>query len=288
MMMRRPTTFYSNQSGSQGCGLNMGRIVIGLIIAAVAIVSFLSSKSYNPVTGQDQYVSITPEQEIALGLQAEPDMLQQYGGEDTDPNRAAQVQKVGARLLQKSEAAQTQWQFQFHLLNDDQTVNAFALPGGQVFITDGLYDLLKTEGQLAGVLGHEMGHVLARHGAQQLAQSQLTDGLIGAVAVAAANPNDPNGANAAQIAQVVGQLVNLKYSRADESQADTLGVRLMSEAGYDPNAMVQVQQILEQLSQSGQPPEFLSDHPDPANRITNIQAEIQKEFPNGVPSGMTP
>lgn len=288
MMMRRPTTFYSNQGLSQGCGLNMGRIVIGLIIAAVAIVSFLSSKSYNPVTGENQYVSITPDQEIALGLQAEPDMLQQYGGEDTDPTRAAQVQKVGARLLQKSEAAQTQWQFQFHLLKDDQTINAFALPGGQVFITDALYNLLKTEGQLGGVLGHEMGHVLARHGAQQLAQSQLTDGLIGAVAVAAANPNDPNGASAAQIAQVVGQLVNLKYSRTDESQADTLGVRLMGEAGYDPNAMIQVQQILEQLSKSGQPPEFLSDHPDPANRITNIQAEIQKEFPDGVPSGMTP
>jgi len=288
MMMRRPTTFYSNQGMSQGCGLNMGRIVIGLIIAGVAIFSFLSSKSYNPVTGENQYVSITPAQEIALGLQAEPDMLQQYGGEDTDPGRAAQVQKVGARLLQKSEAAQTEWQFQFHLLRDDQTVNAFSLPGGQVFITDGLYDLLKTEGQLAGVLGHEMGHVLARHGAQQLAQSQLTDGLIGAVAVAAANPNDPNGASAAQVAQVVGQLVNLKYSRTDESQADTLGVRLMGEAGYDPNAMIQVQQILEQLSKSGSPPEFLSDHHDPANRINNIQAEIQKEFPNGVPAGMTP
>jgi predicted Zn-dependent protease len=83
-------------------------------------------------------------------------------------------------------------------------------------------------------------------------------------------------------------LVNLKYSRADESQADLLGVRLMSEAGYDPRAMVQVQEILEQLSQNGTPPEFLSDHPDPANRIQAIQAEIQKEFPNGVPDGMTP
>lgn len=288
MITRRPVTYYSNQSGTQGCGLSGGRILIGLVIAAIAIISFLGSKSYNPVTGEDQYISITPDQEIALGLQAEPDMLQQYGGEDTTSPAAAQVQKVGARLLSKSEAAQSDWQFQFHLVRDPKTVNAFALPGGQVFITQGLYDLLKTEGQLGGVLGHEMGHVLARHGAQQLAQSQLTDGLIGAVAVAASNPNDPNGASAAQVAQVVGQLVNLKYSRGDESQADTLGVRLMSEAGYDPNAMIGVQEILKQLSQQGAPPEFLSDHPDPANRIQNIQAEIQKEFPNGVPPGMTP
>lgn len=288
MRFRRPVNYYSNPIGSQGCGLSGGRILIGLIIAGIAVFSFMTSKAYNPVTGEDQYVSITPDQEIVLGLQAEPQMLQEYGGEDTDPTRAARVQKVGARLLQKSEAAQTEWQFQFHLLNDQETVNAFSLPGGQVFITDGLYKLLKTEGQLAGVLGHEMGHVLARHGAQQLAKSNLTDGLIGAVAVAASNPNDPNGASAAQVAQVVGQLVNLKYSREDESQADTLGVRLMGEAGYDPNAMIGVQEILEQLSQAGQPPEFLSDHPDPANRIQNIQAEIQKEFPNGVPEGMTP
>lgn len=288
MMMRRPVTYYSNQSETQGCGLSGVRILIGVVIAAIAIISFLSSKAYNPVTGQDQYISITPDQEIALGLQAEPEMLQEYGGEDTSSSGASQVQKVGARLLQKSEAAQSSWEFQFHLLNDAQTVNAFALPGGQVFITVGLYKILNTEGQLAGVLGHEMGHVLARHGAQQLARSQLTDGLIGAVAVAATNPNDPNGASTAQIAQVVGQLVTLKYSRADEAQADTLGVRLMAEAGYDPRAMVQVQEILQQLSQEGQQPEILSDHPDPANRIENIQTEIQKEFPNGVPPGMTP
>ncbi len=287
MRMRNPVSMYSNQNG-QGCGLSMGRIAIGLIIAAIAVISFLSSKTYNPVTGQDQYLSITPDQEIALGLQATPDMIQQYGGEDPDPQRQAKVEQIGNSIAQKSDASQTAYQFKYHLLNDPKTVNAFALPGGQVFITDGLLSLLKTDGELAGVLAHETGHVVARHGAQQIAQSNLTDGLIGAVAVAASNPNDPNGASATQIAQVVGQLVNLKYSRGDESQADTLGVRLMSQAGYDPNAMVQVQQILEGLSQSGRPPEFLSDHPDPANRIQAIQAEIQKEFPNGVPSGMIP
>jgi predicted Zn-dependent protease len=286
--MRRPVTYYSNQTTSQGCGLSGARILIGLIIAGIAVVSFFASTVYNPVTGENQHVSLTPGQEIVLGLQAAPEMIQEYGGEETNSAQAVQVQQVGARLLQRSVAAQSEWQFQFHLLNDQATVNAFALPGGQIFVTEGLHNLLQTEGQLAGVLAHEMGHVLARHGAQQLAKSQLTEGLIGAVAVAASNPNDPNGASAAQVAAVVGQLVNLKYSREDELQSDTLGVRIMSEAGYDPRAMIQVQQILQQLSREGAPPEFLSDHPDPGNRIAEIEAEIRTQFPEGIPEGMTP
>jgi predicted Zn-dependent protease len=288
MRVRRPVTYYSNQRESQGCGLSGARILVGLVIAGIAIFSFLGSRVYNPITGEDQYVSLTPDQEIVLGLQAAPEMMQEYGGADTSSPAAMQVQQVGARLLSQSEARGTEWQFDFHLLRDPETVNAFALPGGQVFITVGLMSHLETEGQLAGVLGHEMGHVLARHGAQQLAKSQLTEGLIGAVAVAASNPNDPSGASAAQVAQVVGQLVNLKYSREDELQSDALGVRIMVDAGYDPRAMIAVQQILEQLAQEGRPPEFLNSHPDPANRITNIEAAIQAEFPDGVPEGLTP
>ena len=288
MVVRRPVRMYSNQTDSQGCGLSMGRILIALVIAGIALFSFLASKQFNPVTGQDQYVSLTPNQEIALGLQAAPEMIQEYGGEDPDPSTQALVDEIGGQLLRQSVAAESEWQFDFHVLNDPQTINAFALPGGQVFITDALLSKLETKGQIAGVLGHEMGHVLARHGSQQLAKSQLTDGLIGAVAVAASNPNDPNGASAAQIAAVVGQLVGLRYSREDELQADELGVRLMSEAGYDPRAMLQVQEILIKSSEGGQPPEFFSTHPNPENRIERIQAAIEKQFPNGVPDGLTP
>lgn len=288
MVIRRPVRMYSNQANSQGCGLSMGRIIIGLVIAGFALFSFFASRQYNPVTEQDQYVSLTPNQEIALGLQAMPEMLQEYGGEEPDPAKQALVDEIGGKLLQQSVAAQTEWQFDFHVLNDSQTINAFALPGGQVFITDALLSQLQTEGQVAGVLGHEMGHVLARHGSQQLAKSQLTEGLIGAVAVAASNPNDPNGASAAQIAAVVGQLINLRYGREDELESDELGVRIMSEAGYDPRAMIQVQEILMQASEGGAPPEFFSTHPNPENRIERIQAAIQKQFPEGVPEGLTP
>jgi len=287
MVIRRPVRMYPSSSTSQGCGLSMGRILVGLIIAGIAIVSFLASREYNPVTGEDQYVSLTPPQEIALGLQAVPEMVQEYGGEDPDPQKQALVDRVGERLLTQSVASQTEWQFEFHLLNDSETINAFALPGGQVFITEGLFNLLETEAQLAGVLGHEMGHVLARHGSQQLAKSNLTQGLVGAVAVAASNPDDPNGANAAQIAAVVGQLVNLKYGREDELESDELGVRVMSEAGYDPRAMIRVQELLIEHSSGDRPPEFFSTHPNPENRIQRIQEAIDRQFPNGVPEGLT-
>src|SRR4029079_15694392 len=134
------------------------------------------------------------------------------------------------RLLAKSAASQTPYQFQFHVLNDPETINAFALPGGQVFITEGLLKRLKTDGQLAGVLGHEMGHVVVRHGAEHIAKQQLTEGLTGAGVVAFYDPNNPNSAYAAQFAMLVGQLVTLKYGRDDELESDRLGVRFMSEA----------------------------------------------------------
>jgi predicted Zn-dependent protease len=269
--------------------MGMGRILIGLVIAGVALFSFLASREFNPVTGEDQFVAITPEQEIALGLQAAPEMVAQFGGEE--PNAQAQgiVDQVGARLIQNSVVRDTNWQWEFTVLNDPQTINAFALPGGQIFITEALLARMETEGQLAGVLGHEIGHVVARHGAQHLAKEQLTQGLIGAVAVAASNPDDPNGASAAQIAAVVGQLVNMRYGREDELESDSLGVRVMAEAGYDPRSMIRVQEILMQSSEGGgRPPEFFSTHPNPENRIARIQEAIQQQFPNGVPSGLTP
>src|SRR6185436_12844237 len=104
---------------------------------------------------------------------------------------------------------------------DPQTVNAFALPGGQIFITRALYDQLRDEAQLGGVLGHEIGHVVGRHSAEHMAKSQLTGALVGAAGVAASDPNDPNrGRQAAMMAQFVGQMVNMKYGRADEIEAD--------------------------------------------------------------------
>ena len=137
-----------------------------------------------------------------------------------------------------------------------------------------------TEGQLAGILGHEIGHVIARHGAQRIAKPELTEGLTGAVVVASGD------ARAAQAAAVIGQLVNMRYGREDELESDRLGVQLMADAGYDPRALIQVMEILREASGGAAQPEFFSTHPSPDNRIERIQAEIDELFPSGVPDNL--
>jgi beta-barrel assembly-enhancing protease len=277
-----------NTSRAGGCGLSGGRILIALVVAGIALVSYFSMRVYNPVTGETQHINITENQEVAIGLQAAPEMAQEYGGLSSDTNAQAKVDQICSRIVSSSDASQTSYHFQCHLLADAETVNAFALPGGQVFMTEGLYALLTSEGQLAGVLGHEIGHVVGRHGAEQMAQTELTQGLTGAVVLASYDPNNPNSQYAGQVAMLVGQLVNLKYSRSDELEADKLGVRLMSQAKYDPRAMVQLMQILEDASQGDRPPEFFSTHPNPENRMTEIQQAIDEQYPQGVPPDLQP
>jgi len=255
---------------------------MALALVGFAFISYQCSTEYNPVTGEEQHLSLAPQQEIALGLQAMPEMIQQYGGELQNPEAQALVDRVGKRVVERSDAGKTDWQYDFHLLADRQTINAFALPGGQVFITAALLQKLQTEGQLAGVLGHEVGHVVARHSAQRMAKDQLTQGITGAVLVASGSNND------ARMAQMIGQMVNMKYGRGDELQSDTLGVRFMSQAGYDPRAMIGVQEMLAAEAGGNAPPEILSTHPSAPNRIQTIEAAIATIYPNGVPAGLQP
>src|SRR5262249_13015580 len=153
------------------------------------------------------------------------------------------------------------------------------LPGGQVFITAALFDRLQTEGQLAGVLGHEIGHVIERHSAEQMAQTQLTQGLSGAVVVGTYDPSRPGTMATAAAAAMAAQMINLRYGRGDETEADSDGVRFMAKAGYDPRSMIKVMEILKQTSGGRSTPEWMSSHPDPGNRIEHIQAVIAQEFP---------
>jgi len=260
---------------------------MALIVAVISIVAYFGKSATNPVTQEKQRVAgITPEQEVALGLQAAPEMLQQFGGPDPDPEAQALVRRVGERLVSRTAAAQSPYRFEFHLLDDPKTVNAFALPGGQVAITEGLLRRLETEGQLAGVLGHEIGHVVGRHGAEHIAKQQLTEGLTGAAVLATYDPTNPSSRGSAAVAAMIGQLVTMRFGRNDELESDELGVRFTSEAGYDPRSMVGVMKILAESSEGGAPPEFFSTHPNPENRIQRIQTSIQERFPEGVPAGL--
>ncbi|HNP72045.1 MAG TPA: M48 family metalloprotease [Kouleothrix sp.] len=270
----------------RGIGGGSGRLIIAAFVAIVALVGYFGATQINPVTQEKQHLSMTAEQEIALGKQAAPEMEQQFGGLSQSQELQARVASLGDALVKASDAGKSPYQFEFHVLGDQQTVNAFALPGGQVFITEALMKLLATDGELAGVLSHEIFHVVGRHSAEQAARAELANGLSGAAVMAAYDPNNPASANSAQVAQLIGQMIDMRYGREDELEADNQGVHYMAQAGYDPRAMVSVMQKLEQASNGQQPPEFFSTHPSPERRIEQIQAEINKEFPNGVPDNL--
>ncbi|MBF9254765.1 M48 family metalloprotease [Pontibacter sp. 172403-2] len=262
------------------------KFIVAILLALVSLGTYWCNTQENEFTGENQHVDMTVDQEIALGLQAAPEMAQQYGGLHPDKQAAAAVKALGQRLVQSTEVKNSPYNFDFHLLADEETVNAFALPGGQVFITAGLLKRLNSEAQLAGVLGHEIGHVVARHSAEQLAKAKLTQGLTGAAAIATYDPQNPASQSGAVVAAMVGRLVNMRYGREDELESDRLAVRLTGEAGYDPRAMIEVMKILEEAGGGAGGPEFLQTHPNPGNRIAEIERAIQEEYPNGLPAGL--
>ncbi len=256
----RRRSAYGATRRKPGCGPRAG---VALVMMVGALIAFYGNSQQNPVTGETQRVALNVDQEVALGLQAAPEMAAQYGGAETGTQAAALVRRVGARLVNRTEARTSPYKFNFHLLKDQDTINAFALPGGQIFITRALLNRLESEGQLAGVLGHEIGHVIQRHSAEHMVRAGLTQGMVNAASVA-------TDGQAGQVAAMIGQTINMRYGRDDELESDRSGLRYMFEAGYDPRALIGVMKILDEASGGG-PPEFLSSHPKPANRIQHIQ-----------------
>jgi len=245
------------------------RLIIGAAIVLFAVVKYCSSAETNPYTGKEQHITITEDQEIAIGLQSTPQMKQQYGGLYPDENLQNLLDKVGQKLVDNSIAEETGYRYDFHLLADAKTINAFALPGGQIFITYALYSKLENEDQLAGVIGHEIGHVVGRHSADRMSKQGLTQGILNGVAVGF----DPS---TAQGAAAIANIINMKYGREDELESDDLGVRFMLKAGYNAEEMIGVMQILKTAAGPNKTPEFKSTHPDPENRIEKIKEAIEK------------
>ncbi len=282
---RSPFGTRGGSSGGSG-GLKL-RLIIAIGIALFALISYYGAPGdENKVTGEKERVAFSDEaEEMQLGLQVMPQMMAQHGGASRDAGATQMVDRVGFRLLQALEThldkagRELPYKFNFHLLADRATVNAFALPGGQIFITEALFAALETEGQLAGVLGHEIGHVIERHGNKRMAQEQLFTGLATAAGTVGGD------ANSMRMAQMAKQMVSMKYGRDDELESDKWGVRLLAWADYDPRAMIGVMKVLEAASGSGGPPEMMSTHPKPANRVKYIEDVLASEFPDGIPEG---
>jgi predicted Zn-dependent protease len=266
------------------------RLIIAGVLLLFAFLSYYGRpEDENQITGEPQRVAFGEEaDEVQMGLQATPEMAAQFGGQDPDPRAQQLVKQVGEELLQALDDSlepggrQNPYRdnFNFTLLGDRKTVNAFALPGGQVFITRALLDQLETTGQLAGVLAHEIGHVIERHGNQRMADQQFWQGIAAAGGVAGGSQQS------AQIASQVAQIAQMSYGREDELESDEWGVRLTTLAGYDPRAMLGVMEILERASQGQSPPEILSTHPSSPHRVARIKELVAHEFPKGVPPGL--
>lgn len=246
------------------------KLIVAAAIVIFSVIKYFSSSSINELTGEKQYISLTKDDEIAIGINSAPQMAQEFGGLSQNSQYQEIVKRVGAKVVNNSDAHKTNYPFQFYVLADNRTVNAFALPGGPIFITEALLTRLQSEDQLAGVLGHEVGHVIARHSAEQMSKQELSQGIAGAAGVATGD------VNSAYYAQVVANMVNMKYGRDDELESDDLGVRFMIQAGYNPEALIGVMDILEEASGGSQVPEFQSTHPSPSNRRDKIKAAIEK------------
>ncbi|HEX5819049.1 MAG TPA: M48 family metalloprotease [Gemmatimonadales bacterium] len=221
----------------------------------------------NPVTGKSEISLVSEEQEIAMGRQTRDDALRTFG-EYPDPEAQALVRRIGMEMAKKSERPALPWEF--HVIDDDQ-VNAFAAPGGFIFITRGILSHMNSEAELASVLGHEIGHVTARHSAQQVSKAQLAQLGLGVGMIFSSTLREAGGALSAGL-----QLLFLKFGRDAESQADDLGFRYMVADGYDPNGAAEMFRTLGRVSaRAGQRlPEWASTHPDPGNRVAKTEQRI--------------
>lgn len=248
------------------------------LLSASLLPALVSGCTTNAATGRSQFNYYSTSEEIQIGEQAGPELTKEYGGIVPDPELQAYVTRVGKTLASKTESDNPNLPWEFTLLNDE-IVNAFALPGGKVFISRGLMEKMTNEAQLAGVLGHECGHVTAQHIDQQMGQSLAVG--IGLSVLGAATSDSDRGQAVGAAAALFGQGYLLKYGRDQESEADTLGMRYMARAGYDPSGQLQVMQILkavEKESGGRNTPEWLSTHPAPQTRIDRIKQLLATTF----------
>jgi predicted Zn-dependent protease len=250
-----------------------------VMVLSVALVSLVGCET-NPYTGRSQLLMTSVSQEIQMGAQAydqvksDPKMRPSQ-----DPREIEPVKRVVARIVEAAKRSKyaemaNQFQWEVTVIKDDKTANAFALPGGKMAVYTGIFPMAKTEAGLAAVMGHEVVHALARHGAERMSQGQLTNATLQVVG-AAAGASGGGGmlGQAAMAALGVGAQVGvlLPFSRKHESEADYVGILLAADAGYDPRESVALWERMGRMSGGGASSEFMSTHPSHETRITQLK-----------------
>ncbi|MEM1184134.1 MAG: M48 family metallopeptidase [Planctomycetota bacterium] len=259
----------------------MRRRWFGTIVALTLGLAFASAVpagcAKNAATGRWQIQLLSREQAIQTGTDLAPQLTAEYGGASADTVASEYVREIGEKLAATTEADYPDLPWEFTLLDSD-VINAFALPGGKVFISRGLASRMRNEAQLAAVLGHEIGHVTARHVNDRMVQATVANGgqaLLDALL---------NGQNEAlqQVGQTLygfgGQSTILAYGRSQEIESDALGMRYMNNVGYNPRGQRQVMEILAKASGDNREWEFLSTHPYPETRIRRIDESLKADY----------
>jgi predicted Zn-dependent protease len=252
----------------------MNRLILrAALLSWLAVLFTLAGCSTNPATGKRQLALISEGQEVAMGREADHQIQQQLGLYP-DPELQAYVNRIGQKLAVDSERPDLPWTFR---VVDDPVVNAFALPGGFIYVTRGLMTHLNSEAELVAVLGHEIGHVTGRHSVEQMSKAQLAQ--IGLLAGAIAKPELARSYG--DLASTGLQVLFLKYGRDDEREADDLGLRYLDREGYDPRQMAEVFETLgrvgsQQSQGQGRIPNWLSTHPAPEDRVARINEHVNK------------
>lgn len=222
----------------------------------------------------------SPQDDIALGKQVAVDAEKQLPSCNA-PQVDAYLTRLGQKLIAKLPTGGVSYPWEFHCVND-KAVNAFALPGGYVFVNRGAIEVAENEAQLAGVMAHELSHVALRHGTTEATKAQAARvgvGILGTIF-----GGNAGGALLTELGKFSAGGVLLRYSRSAETEADVMGTQVLYDAGYDPRALAQFFEKLEAESKGQNPPEFFSDHPNPEHRVERVQEEIDKL--GGLPAQM--
>jgi predicted Zn-dependent protease len=240
-----------------------------IVMAGLILISYfvLNSCAKNPVTGRNDFMLMSKEQEIAMGQQSDPE-IKSFFGMYEDPKLQKFISEKGQQMASVSHRKDLKYEFK---IVDSPVVNAFAVPGGYVYFTRGIMAHFNNEAQFAGVLGHEIGHITARHSAKQYSNAQLAQ-----IGLLAGSVISPTFAQYADIASQGVQLLFLKFGRDAESQSDKLGVEYSTKIGYDAEEMAGFFTTLDRMRQGGEEvPTFLSTHPDPADREKKVAKEAE-------------
>ena len=242
------------------------RAALALLLGAAVLAP---SCATNPATGQRQLMLVSEAQEIAMGRESDAEIVRAYGLYP-DPEVQDYVSRLGLAMAARSERPDLPWTFR---VLDDPVVNAFALPGGFIYVTRGIMAHLTSEAQLMGVVGHEIGHVTARHSAAQMSKAQLATVGLGVGMIAAPDLAEQFGG----LAQGAVGLLFLRFGRDAERQADDLGLRYLERMGYEPSEISRVFQVLQRVGEQGASdrlPSWLSTHPDPEERVRRASARL--------------